>query len=1291
MKTRIFISLLISIIILSTWGYAASGTTPGLFFEPDEAGKRIKPPNKPWVMRYKAVAVDFSQLCQLETDGAEGRAHQNPLVLNLFDDIELEVRFYEVKEAYGGGFTAVGKIEGDEYSEVTFSVQGEILSGNIRTEGQYYQVRFLGEGKHVLLEIDQSQFPRELPPIAVALEPTADTAPIEADAAGSIDVLVVYTNDAMVAAGGTTAAMQAKINLAITESNTGYTNSGVTQALVLVHSEEVTYSEASFDWSDTLSRLRGTTDGYMDNVHTLRDTYAADEVVLLVGDTGYCGLAYLMTTVSSSFEASAFAVVSQSCATGYYSFAHELGHNMGSTHDRANASSAGAYSYSYGYQAPDRSFRTIMAYNCSGAGCDRVNYWSNPAVSYGGQPMGVSQLSAMSADNHLSLNNTDYTVANFRQRAVAPAITVTVPNGTESWRVSTNQNITWSTSGTVGPVKIEYSADNGTTWTTIVASTANDGSYTWKIPGNVSALCQVRISEAADDDPTDTSATFSIINPSSINVTSPDGGESLGAGTSHYITWNYTGSMSNVKIEYTTDNGATYSTVAASTTNDGVYNWTVPSTLSNLCLVRISDAADGDPANTSESVFSIESGSTSTVTITSPNGNESWYIGYEYNITWTSTGSIANVKLEYSRNSGNSWKTITTSTTNDGSYAWTVPGGISSNCLVRISDAADGLPWDISDVKFDMAEAPTITLLRPNGGEVWNVGSTYNITWISDAEVGDVKLEYSSNGGGTWRAIQASTANDGTYLWTVPDRESTNCLVKISEASDGIPYDTSNAAFTIYKPDPARILLDRNQFTYAATVNGNVSNGEKLFISNTGEVSLIWSATSNVSWLVLSPSTGINSGVVTVSADAVAVTGMAPGTYTGTISVRDSNADNSPQTATVTLTVYQNGSTAPPFGDFSTPAHGTATRGSVAVTGWALDDVGIANVAIYNGNTFIGDGALVEGARTDIQASYSNYPGSNRAGWGYMMLTNFLPNGGNGSYDLTVIITDKEGKLTNLGTKTITLDNDNAVKPFGAIDTPAQGGEASGTYSRNTGWVLTPMPNSIPTNGSTIGVYVDGVYVGHPNYNFYRQDIAALFPGYANTNGASGYLDIDTTIYANGVHTISWVAADTGGNSDGIGSRFFSIENIGGSSPDSAAAFKNRLGSSYMPPEAIMQLETDTENPVSVITGYDQNARSQLLYPGEKGIISLKTKALQRVVFAFPNSIGKDKSPNRLAAYRRVGSRLNQLPTGSTLDRRKGIFYWQPGPGFIGEYDFVFVKTTSKGETKKTMVRIIID
>jgi hypothetical protein len=132
--------------------------------------------------------------------------------------------------------------------------------------------------------------------------------------------------------------------------------------------------------------------------------------------------------------------------------------------------------------------------------------------------------------------------------------------------------------------------------------------------------------------------------------------------------------------------------------------------------------------------------------------------------------------------------------------------------------------------------------------------------------------------------------------------------------------------------------------------------------------------------------------------------------------------------------------------------------------------------------------------------------------------------------------------VVDIGAVTIGVNNASSVLPFGTIDTPTQGGMVSGTIV-NFGWALTPQPNIIPVDGSTLWVFIDNVPVGHPVYNNYRLDIATLFTGLRNSGGAVGYYYIDTTKFSNGLHTISWSARDSAGNAQGLGSRYFNVQN----------------------------------------------------------------------------------------------------------------------------------------------------
>jgi hypothetical protein len=383
----------------------------------------------------------------------------------------------------------------------------------------------------------------------------------------------------------------------------------------------------------------------------------------------------------------------------------------------------------------------------------------------------------------------------------------------------------------------------------------------------------------------------------------------------------------------------------------------------------------------------------------------------------------------------------------------------------------------------------------------------------------------------------------------------------------------------------------------------------------------------------------------------------------------------------------------PPFGFFDTPIDGSIVAGSIPVSGWALDDTGIDSVKIYRaqGNSliYIGDATMVEGARPDVAQLYPGYPNNTRAGWGYMMLTNFLPNSGNGTFIIHAIATDLVGKITNLGNKTIHCDNANAVKPFGAIDTPTQGGTASGSNFVNWGWALTPQPNIIPTDGSTINVFVDGVNLGHPFYNIYRSDIAFLFLGYANSDGAIGYFYLDTMSYTNGVHTIHWTATDSGGNADGIGSRYFSIQNSGGRQQKEKAIgyWSFDTGEKIyhaIPHITITDIPKNDSNPIGFITGFKQNSKTEEIYPNDKGFITIEIKEVTQIQIDlidryYEDTTPKSKSSIFFTGYLLVDNRLKTLPVGSTLDTQRGIFYWLPGPGFIGEYHLVFIEKEKDG------------
>jgi len=193
-------------------------------------------------------------------------------------------------------------------------------------------------------------------------------------------------------------------------------------------------------------------------------------------------------------------------------------------------------------------------------------------------------------------------------------------------------------------------------------------------------------------------------------VSSPNGGESWAAGSVHNITWMATGTIANVKLEYSTNGGTTWTTIVASTANTGTYAWTVPNAGSANGLVRVSDAANAAVFDVSNAVFTIVGMS---ITVTAPNGGEVWAYGSTHSITYTSTGTIANVKIENSTDGGANWTTIIGSVLNTGGFAYTWFIGPSTTCLVRISDADNASIFDVSDAVFRIIAAGAAAIRTP--------------------------------------------------------------------------------------------------------------------------------------------------------------------------------------------------------------------------------------------------------------------------------------------------------------------------------------------------------------------------------------------------------------------------------------------------------------------------------------------------------------------------------------------------------------------------------------------------
>ncbi len=420
MTRSIFMATLFALLLVTPVSAGDNDLSLELFMETSRAAD-LDTSKDIGIIRHRYANLRTGLFSETERSNGDRQAPGSVIQLNLFHDVYMTAVLEHVKRNdLTGSISWLGYIDEEEFGDVVIVINKDgIVSANIVSPRAFYQIRYAGNGVHSVRQLDQAALPGDADPIEVQIKDSQAPVgePANLDNGSVVDVMVVYTAAARSAAGGTSA-MESLIDLAVTETNDSYDSSGVNFNLNLVHSEETSYVEASY-FGTNLDNLGGKTDGYLDDIHATRDAYCADAVALIIEDSSVCGMAYQMTSVSASFESQAFSVTSRSCATGYYSFGHELGHNMGAHHDWHVDSSTSPYIYNHGYVNIAAEWRTVMAYGnaCSdvGASCTRLKYWSNPNVNHEGAPMGVGGSTVGSAaHNALALSNTAYTVANFR-------------------------------------------------------------------------------------------------------------------------------------------------------------------------------------------------------------------------------------------------------------------------------------------------------------------------------------------------------------------------------------------------------------------------------------------------------------------------------------------------------------------------------------------------------------------------------------------------------------------------------------------------------------------------------------------------------------------------------------------------------------------------------------------------------------------------------------------------------------------------------------------------------------
>lgn len=366
-----------------------------------------------------AATVDRLRPGSLDRSVLPGRAAGQRLTFDLFDGVRLTGRVDRVTRL-GDTTTWSGSVDGD--GAFSIATSGPATYATVRVGNDVYTVSDDAGTAPTITQVDPGGFVERGPDVGVSdtlareladLERAAPTAREPVGSGAVLDVTVVYTAAAVTEAGSVDA-LRSQVYAAFDEGNTAAFDSDVFPGFLPSGFEQVTYAESGTVGTD-LDRLVDPNDGFMDAAHGYRAAFGSDAVVLVVSNLNKCGRA--AGDLDNTTAAQAFTVVELNCAVTNLSLPHELAHLLGAHHDTFVDSSGPAYAHGYVNKA--KQWRTIMAYNdeCGKVTpCTRIPRFSNPALTWGGDPTGVAGTNEVSR----ILNEKAQRVTSFRSGVTVP-------------------------------------------------------------------------------------------------------------------------------------------------------------------------------------------------------------------------------------------------------------------------------------------------------------------------------------------------------------------------------------------------------------------------------------------------------------------------------------------------------------------------------------------------------------------------------------------------------------------------------------------------------------------------------------------------------------------------------------------------------------------------------------------------------------------------------------------------------------------------------------------------------
>jgi Ser-Thr-rich glycosyl-phosphatidyl-inositol-anchored membrane family/Bacterial pre-peptidase C-terminal domain len=408
----------------------------------------------------------------------------------------------------------------------------------------------------------------------------------------------------------------------------------------------------------------------------------------------------------------------------------------------------------------------------------------------------------------------DYSI-DIRPGSAVLAITSPV-SGTIGLTSGSAVSIRWAYSTNSGPTASLYAFRNDSPAYTIVAGTANDGSYSWTIPWTLPTSQAYRIKIVCDNDTSihDQSDQFAITRiPVSLTITTPTSSTGWNTGTSYAIYWAYSGNFgSYVKLDLYDSSSYVMTITGSGYLRNGSLDWTVPYSLASASTYRIRISSTADTSITDFSApFTITKIPT-TLTVTTPSAASNWNSGSTYAMTWTYAGNpgpyIA-LSLWDSAASSQIAAITGAGAAAGGTYSWTVPPTIASGTYrIKINSSQDTTIYNYSSY-FKIAYVPTtIIVTTPGASAVWNTGVAYSVYWSFTGSIGayvTISLYNDSTFVQTLNSYALSSY--GGYQWTIPTTLPGGSKYRIKVASYSYPSIAGYSGYFTLVQAPSRLTI----------------------------------------------------------------------------------------------------------------------------------------------------------------------------------------------------------------------------------------------------------------------------------------------------------------------------------------------------------------------------------------------------------------------------------------------------------------------------------------------------